>query len=93
VEDTNGNGFWSNVSMVAATPVAIAAGVAKGTYDASTNNGAFADGFSTTAEPILKAAKDFGSEHGSTITKGVVTGAAGALGARIVREGFKHIGL
>jgi len=37
----------------------------------------------------MKAAKEFGAEHGSMMTKGVVTGAAGAVGARIVREGFK----
>jgi hypothetical protein len=39
----------------------------------------------------MRAAKEFGAEHGTTITKGVITGAAGALGARLVREGFKHL--
>ena len=39
----------------------------------------------------MRAAKGFGAEHGAIITKGVVTGAAGALGASIVREGFKHL--
>ena len=43
------NDFWANVSAVAASPVAIAAGFAKGAYDASTSNGAFADGFGATA--------------------------------------------
>jgi hypothetical protein len=33
----NTNDFWANVSMVAVSPVAIAAGFAKGAYDASTN--------------------------------------------------------
>jgi hypothetical protein len=89
VESTND--FWANVSMVAVSPVAIAAGFAKGTYDASTNNGAFREGFNTAARPIMKAAKDFGDEHGTTMTKGVVTGAAGALGARILREGLRHL--
>jgi hypothetical protein len=87
----NTNGFWSNVSMVAVSPVAIAAGFAKGTYDASTDNGAFSEGFNGAAAPIMRAAQEFGNEHGATITKGVVTGAAGAFGARIVREGFKHL--
>ena len=89
----NTNGFWSNVSMVAACPVAIAAGFAKGTYDASTDNGAFTEGFNAAATPIMRAAKDFGNEHGTTITRGVVTGAAGAFGARIVREGLRHLKL
>ncbi len=87
----NTNEFWSNVSVVAVSPVAIAAGFAKGAYDASTDNGAFSEGFNAAAVPIMRAAKEFGAEHGTTITRGVITGAAGALGARIVREGFKHL--
>jgi len=85
------NDFWANVSMVAVSPVAIAAGFAKGAYDASTSNGPFADGFSATATPIIKAARGFGAAHGDTITKGVVTGAAGALGARIVGGSIRRI--
>jgi hypothetical protein len=87
----NTNEFWANVSMVAVSPVAITAGFAKGAFDASTNNGPFREGFSTAATPIMKAAKEFGTEHGTTMTKGVVTGAAGALGARILREGLRHL--
>jgi hypothetical protein len=87
----NKNEFWADVSAIAVSPVAIAAGCAKGAYDASTDNGAFVDGFSAAAGPIIKAARGFGAEHGTTITKGVVTGAAGALGARIVGEGLKRI--
>jgi hypothetical protein len=87
----NRNEFWGQVSAIAVSPVAIAAGFAKGAYDASTDNGAFVDGFSATATPIIRKARGFGEEHGSTITKGVVTGAAGTLGARIMREGLKRI--
>jgi hypothetical protein len=87
----NTNDFWSNVSMAAVSPVAVAAGVAKGAYDASTDNGAFSEGFNAAAAPILRAARQFGAEHGTTITKGVVTGAAGALGARILRGGLRHL--
>jgi hypothetical protein len=87
----NTNEFWANVSMAAVSPVAIAAGFAKGAYDASTDNGAFSEGFNAAAAPIMRAAKEFGAEHGTTITKGVVTGAAGALGVRIVNEGLKHL--
>jgi len=87
----NTNEFWANVSLVAVSPVAIAAGFAKGAYDASTDNGSFSEGFNATAGPIMRSAKEFGAEHGTTMTKGVITGAAGALGARLVREGFKHL--
>jgi hypothetical protein len=85
----NKNEFWANVSVIAVSPVAIAAGFAKGAYDASTNHGAFNEGFNAAASPIMQAAKDFGTEHGTTMTKGIITGAAGALGASIVREAFK----
>ncbi len=87
----NTNEFWPNVSMAAVSPVAIAAGFAKGAYDASTDNGAFSEGFNAAAGPIMRAAKEFGAEHAATLTKGVITGAASALGARIVKEGFKHL--
>jgi hypothetical protein len=89
----NESEFWSGVSAVVVTPVAIAAGLAKGAYDASTDHGAFIEGFNATANPIIRAGKDFGAEHGPTITKGVVTGAAGALGARIVHAGLRHLRL
>ena len=87
----NKNEFWGQVSAIAVSPVAIAAGFAKGAYDASTDNGPFVDGFSAAAGPIIKAARDFGEEHGTTITKGVVTGAAGTVGARIMREGLRRV--
>lgn len=89
----NQSEFWENVSAVVVTPVAIAAGLAKGTYDASTDHGAFIKGFAGTAAPIIRAGKNFGAEHGPTITKGVVTGAAGALGARILQAGLRTIRL
>jgi hypothetical protein len=85
--------FWSDVSAVVVTPVAIAAGVVKGTYDASTDNGAFIEGFNGAASPIIRAGKNFGAEHGPTITKGVVAGAAGALGARILHAGLRTLRL
>jgi hypothetical protein len=87
----NKSEFWADVSVVVASPVAIAAGFAKGAYDASTDNGPFIEGFTATVDPIIKGAKKFGAEHGPTITRGVLTGAAGALGARIVSEGLKRI--
>jgi hypothetical protein len=89
----NKNEFWENVSAVAVTPVALAAGLAKGTYDASTDRGAFIEGFTGTATPIIRAGKNFGAEYGSTITRGVVTGAAGALGAKILHVGLRSLRL
>ena len=89
----NQSEFWENVSAVVVTPVAVAAGLAKGTYDASTDHGPFLDGFTGAATPIIRAGKNFGAEHGPTITKGVVTGAAGAIGARIVSAGLRSLRL
>jgi hypothetical protein len=89
----NSSEFWADAGMIVAAPVAIAAGVAKGAYDASTDNGAFSDGFSAAATPIVRAAREFGAEHGTTITRGVITGAATAVGARIVGGALRHIRL
>jgi hypothetical protein len=83
--------FWAEITMVAVSPVAIAAGLVKGAYDASTDHGSFADGFTATARPIMRAGRNFGEDHGQLITRGVVTGAAGAFGARIVQAGLRHL--
>jgi hypothetical protein len=80
------NPFWANVSAVAVSPVAITAGVVRGSYDAASGTRRFDEGFYAAAEPIMAAAKGFGSRHGETITKGIVGGAATALGARILSE-------
>jgi hypothetical protein len=92
VEQTkDSNDFWANVVTVAVSPVAIAAGIAKGSYDAATGHGPFTEGFNGTAEPIIYGAKRFGTEHSSTITKGIIGGAATAIGGRIVGETLKKI--
>jgi hypothetical protein len=85
--------FWAQVSMVAVSPVAIAAGLARGAYDASTDHGSFADGFTETATVIMRAGRNFGEEHGRLITRGMVGGAAGAAGARILHAGLRHLRL
>ena len=82
-------GFWAGAIGVAASPVAIAAGIAKGSYDAATGSGTFDEGFHAAADPIVASARKFGDEHQDAITKGLLGGAAATLGARIVSEGFK----
>ena len=89
VEQTNG--FWADAIAVAASPVAITAGIVKGSYDAASGTGPFTDGFHAAADPVIASARKFGTEHQDTITKGVVGGAATALGARILNEGLRHI--
>jgi hypothetical protein len=78
--------FWANVSAVAVSPVAITAGVVRGSYDAANGTRPFDEGFYAAARPIMAAGKDFGARHGEAITKGIVGGAATALGARILNE-------
>lgn len=84
-------GFWAGVLGVAASPVAIAAGIAKGSYDAATGSGAFDDGYHAAADPIVASARKFGTDHRETITKGMLGGAAATLGARIINESLKHL--
>jgi hypothetical protein len=86
-----GSEFWGDVLAVGASPVAITAGFAKGAFDAATGNGPFTDGFNATANPIVRGAKKFGHEHGPAITKGLLGGAATALGARILNETLRHL--
>jgi hypothetical protein len=85
------SGFWADALGVAASPVAIAAGIVKGSYDAATGSGAFDEGFHAAADPIVSSARKFGTEHKDTITRGLLSGAAATIGARIVNEGLRHL--
>ena len=89
MEETGG--FWADVIGVAASPVAIAAGVVKGSLDAASGSGAFSEGFHSAADPIVAAARKFGTEHQNTITKGILGGATTAIGAKIINEGLRHL--
>jgi hypothetical protein len=89
VEQTEG--FWAGAIALAAAPVAIAAGIAKGSYDAVSGGGAFEEGFHSAADPVIANARKFGTDHKDTITKGVLGGAATAVGARIVNETIKTV--
>ena len=84
-------GFWAGAIALAAAPVAIAAGIAKGSYDAVSGGGAFDEGFHAAADPVVAQARKFGTQHKDTITKGVIGGAATAVGARIVSESIKAV--
>ena len=83
--------FWADAIAVAASPVAIAAGLVRGSYDAASGGGTFDAGFHSAADPIIASARKFGTDHKDTITKGVLGGAATAIGARIVNEGLRHL--
>ena len=85
------NGFWAGAIAVVAAPVAIAVGIAKGSYDAASGSGSFDAGFHAAADPVIVKARKFGEDHQETITRGVIGGAATAVGARIVGESLKVI--
>src|SRR5262252_955106 len=78
--------FWGTVTGIAVAPVAIAAGVAKGAYDAASGNGGFAESAEKVTGAMIRSAEDFGEEHGDLITRGIITGAAAAVGSRLVRS-------
>jgi hypothetical protein len=78
--------FWGTVTGIAVAPVAIAAGVAKGAYDAASGNGGFAESAEKVTGAMIRSAEEFGEEHGDLITRGIVTGAAAAVGSRLVRS-------
>jgi len=80
------NRFWGTVAGLACTPVAIAAGVAKGAYDAASGQGSFADGAEHVTGSMIRGAENFGQEHGDLITRGIITGAAAAVGGRLIHS-------
>src|SRR5262249_58223578 len=75
------SGFWADALGVAASPVAIAAGIVEGSYDAASGSGAFDDGFHAAADPIVASARKFSTEDRETISRGSISGAAASLGA------------
>jgi hypothetical protein len=82
--------FWAEVIAIIASPAAITAGCISGACNSATGSGPFIDGFNTTAASIIEPARRFGADHGETITKGLLNGAASALGGRIVNEILKR---
>ena len=78
--------FWGTVTGIAFAPVAIAAGVAKGAYDAASGNGGFVQSAEKVTGALIRGAEEFGEEHGDLITRGIITGAAAAVGNRLIRS-------
>jgi len=81
--------FWGTAAAIASSPVAVAAGVVNGAYQAATGSGPFADGFETAERAVVQAAEKFGTEHGETITKATITGVIGVIikvGSDVVRR-------
>ena len=78
--------FWGVVSAMLSVPVAVASGVIKGAHDAVTGGGTFKDGYNETSEAVIDRAERFGDDHSDTITHGIITGAALALGGAAVKK-------
>ena len=78
--------FWGVVGAMLSVPVAAASGVIKGAYDAVTGSGTFKDGYKGTSEAVIDGAERFGTEHSDTITHGIISGAALAVGGAAVRK-------
>ena len=57
------NAFWGTVSAAVAFPASVAAGFAKGTYDAASGNGSFTEGCNQVVRPVINSAERFGREH------------------------------
>jgi len=83
--------FWGVVGALLSVPVAVASGVVKGAHDAVTGAGSFKDGYSGTSEAVIDGAERFGTEHSDTITRGIVSGAALAIGGAAVKKTIGHL--
>jgi hypothetical protein len=71
------NEFWGTTAAVASTPVAIVAGLTNGSYQAATGAGSFNHGFESAMKTVTGSAHRFGNDHGTTITRAVITGFVG----------------
>jgi hypothetical protein len=71
------NEFWGTTAAVASTPVAVVAGLTNGTYKAATGAGSFNHGFESAMKAVTGSAQKFGNDHGTTITRAVITGFVG----------------
>jgi hypothetical protein len=71
------NEFWATTAAAASTPVAIVAGLTNGTYKAATGTGSFNDGYETARKAVTESAHKLGNDHGTTITRAVITGFVG----------------
>jgi hypothetical protein len=71
------NEFWGTTAAVASTPVAVVAGLTNGTYKAATGADSFNHGFESAMRTVTGSAQKFGNDHGSTITRAVITGFVG----------------
>lgn len=79
--------LWGAVAETVATPVAIVAGTVAGGVNAVTGHGGFGEGFENTANDISDSAREFGEDHGSAFTDGLVRGAGSSLSSRAVNHG------
>ena len=71
------NEFWGTTAAVASAPVAVVAGLTNGTYRAATGSSSFNDGFESAMKAVTGSAQKFGNDHGTTITRAVITGFVG----------------
>jgi hypothetical protein len=71
------NEFWGTTAAVASTPLAVVVGLTNGTYKAATGAGSFNDGFESARKTVTVSAQKFGNDHGTTITRAVITGFVG----------------
>lgn len=71
------NEFWGTTAAVASTPVAVVAGLTNGSYKAATGAGSFNHGFDSARKAVTESAQRFGNDHGTTITRAVITGFVG----------------
>jgi hypothetical protein len=71
------NEFWGTTAAVVSTPVAVVAGLTNGTRKAATGAGSFNHGYESAMKAVTGSAQKFGNDHGTTITRAVITGFVG----------------
>jgi hypothetical protein len=76
---------WGTALRVITSPVAIAAGTAKGTFNVLSGSGSFDGGFSEVLQSTQHNVQEFGDKYADTLTKTTIGLVAAVLVGEIKR--------
>jgi hypothetical protein len=82
---------WGTTLKVISRPVAVSAGLCKGTYNVISGHGTFGEGYADAEDKVIDSAEGFGDTHGEELTKATIGLATTILGAT-AKKGIKNSG-
>ncbi len=67
---------WGTTLKVISRPVAMSAGLCKGTYNVISRDGAFGEGYADAVDKVIDSAEEFGDTYGKVLTEATISIAA-----------------